>query len=182
MSDCYVRPIEGVGLEGMFGIAIYLVVLPIVSVIPVDDVDLAPFGTLESVPIAIFQICNNGLCLFYTLLAILSLAFFNFFGVTVTKEASATARSTIDTFRTVAIWAFSLAFGWEPFIWPQIFGFLFLTFGMLLYNEVFELPFLGFNKYTNKALAARGEGSAERRETDYAGYEAFGADSNRYCL
>ena len=44
---------------------------------------------------------------------IISIAFFNFFGLSVTKTQSATTRMVLDSVRTVVIWAFALAVGWE---------------------------------------------------------------------
>lgn len=37
----------------------------------------------------------------------------------------------------------------------QLFGFMLLVFGTLVYNEIVVLPFLGFNRYTKTELAKR---------------------------
>ena len=50
-----------------------------------------------------------------TLGSVASIAFFNFFGISVTKELSGAARATIDACRTLFIWMFSLGIGWERF-------------------------------------------------------------------
>uniref|UniRef100_A0AAY4CTI5 Solute carrier family 35 member F6 n=1 Tax=Denticeps clupeoides TaxID=299321 RepID=A0AAY4CTI5_9TELE len=63
-----------------------------------------------------------------------SIAFFNFAGMSVTKEISATTRMVLDSLRTVVIWAVSLALGWEVFHGLQILGFLILLLGAALYN------------------------------------------------
>lgn len=47
--------------------------------------------------------------------SIASIAFFNFFGISVTKQLSGAARATIDASRTVFVWIFSLWLGWERF-------------------------------------------------------------------
>ena len=47
--------------------------------------------------------------------SILSIAFFNFFGISVTKNLSGAARCTIDACRTLFVWMFSLYAGWETF-------------------------------------------------------------------
>lgn len=47
--------------------------------------------------------------------SVLSIAFFNFFGISVTKSLSGAARATIDACRTLFIWMFSLGIGWERF-------------------------------------------------------------------
>ena len=47
--------------------------------------------------------------------SIVSIAFFNFFGLSVTKSLSGAARATIDACRTLLIWVFSIYVGWEVF-------------------------------------------------------------------
>lgn len=65
---------------------------------------------------------------------------FNFFGLSVTRTVSATARSTIDTCRTLFIWLVSLALGWESFKWLQILGFVLLVYGTFLFNDMVRPP------------------------------------------
>lgn len=60
-----------------------------------------------------------------------SIAFFNFAGLAVTKNISATARSLLDCCRTVGIWICSLALGWERLEPLQIVGFTLLVYGTL---------------------------------------------------
>lgn len=50
-----------------------------------------------------------------TLLSVVSIAFFNFFGISVTKNLSGASRCTIDACRTLFVWMFSLWAGWETF-------------------------------------------------------------------
>lgn len=52
--------------------------------------------------------------------SILSIAFFNFFGISVTKKLSGAGRAAIDACRTLLIWMFSLAIGWEKFLVLQV--------------------------------------------------------------
>lgn len=37
----------------------------------------------------------------------------------------------------------------------QLVGFTILFLGVVFYNEILTIPFLGFNKYTQRAIAAR---------------------------
>jgi hypothetical protein len=69
-----------------------------------------------------------------------SLSGFNFFGLSVTRQISATARSTIDTCRTLFIWLVSLGLGWESFKWLQVLGFALLVWGTALFNEIVNPP------------------------------------------
>ena len=80
-----------------------------------------------------------------------SIASFNAFGVTVTKNASSAQRSTIDTSRTVLIWLFFMTVpvpgvAKESFTWLQLFGFILLVIGTLVYNEILVIPYFGFDK------------------------------------
>ena len=86
---------------------------------------------------------------------LLSIAAFNYFGISVTKNVSAAARSTIDTTRTVIIWGFSMAIGWEDFILLQLFGFILLTLGMFIFNEIIVFKFWGLHKGTMDYLKAK---------------------------
>jgi len=75
--------------------------------------------------------------------SILSIAFFNYFGLTITKILSATARSTIDACRTLSVWAVGLIIGWEVFTnesWIQVGGFIVLVLGTFTYNKVIKYP------------------------------------------
>jgi len=75
-----------------------------------------------------------------SVLIMISIGGFNFFGLSVTRTVSATARSTIDTCRTLFIWIVSLGLGWETFKWLQIVGFALLVYGTFLFNDIVSPP------------------------------------------
>ena len=75
---------------------------------------------LEDALDGLYQLTHNGLLLFSFLLTVFSIAFFNFAGITVTKELSATTRMVLDSVRTLVIWAFSLAVSWQTFQFLQV--------------------------------------------------------------
>ncbi len=58
---------------------------------------------------------------------IISIAFFNFFGISVTKKLSGASRCTIDACRTLFVWAFSMWAGWENFHTLQVGALSFLV-------------------------------------------------------
>lgn len=113
-----------------------------------------------------------------SILICFSIASFNAFGVTVTKNASAAQRSTIDTSRTVLIWVFFMAIPvpgvkQEEFTWLQLSGFILLVFGTLVYNEIIVLPWLGFDENTKVALERKKkEGLIEEGGNNDLGYLA----------
>ncbi|OXU21170.1 hypothetical protein TSAR_000458 [Trichomalopsis sarcophagae] len=132
-----IPPLQAVGWEGFFGfIGIGLLMIPFnyISASP-------PFadntrGTLEDTVDAFVQIGNSGRLLMAIIGIMLSIAFFNFAGISVTKELSATTRMILDSVRTIVIWAFSLAFQWQKFHYLQLIGFSILFIGMSCYNNV----------------------------------------------
>jgi hypothetical protein len=125
MSKYTVPPLLVVGMEGFFGILFGVVLLAALS-----------FLNLEKPDAALYQLTHSKPLLCAAVGSIFSIAFFNFSGVTVTKHASATARSTIDVSRTVLIWIVELAMGWNAFSKLQLLGFVILAVGTMVYNRL----------------------------------------------
>lgn len=71
---------------------------------------------------------------------IVSIAFFNFAGISVTKELSATTRMVLDSVRTLFIWLITLFLAWQEFQILQLVGFFILLSGMCLYNNIIIVP------------------------------------------
>ena len=60
-------------------------------------------------------------CILYILVGnVVSIAFFNFSGISVTRELSATTRMVLDSLRTIVVWAVSAV--WDPLNPAQIPG------------------------------------------------------------
>lgn len=133
----YSFQIAAVGYEGLFGFATLGVLLVPFYYIKVGP----PFSdnttdSLENVLDALYQIGNSWQILVSILGTIVSIAFFNYAGISVTKEISATTRMVLDSVRTLVIWVFSMAIGWQVFQPLTLSGFIFLLFGMCLYNDI----------------------------------------------
>jgi len=101
-----------------------------------------PGHVLENAPDAFVQIGNSWVISLSIFGNIVSIAFFNFFGISITKYASATTRMVLDSVRTIVIWGFSLLMGWQDFQSLQITGFILLIMGTCIYNEILVLGFL----------------------------------------
>lgn len=86
---------------------------------------------------------------------IFDIAFFNYFGISVTKYASAAQRSTVDLLRILTVWIFSVVFGLETFNALQIPGFLILAAGFVVYNEIVTIPYLQLDEHTHKGIERR---------------------------
>ena len=150
LGDYYLDPLKVVGLEGLWGLIMTLILLPIFGLIKCGPGELCYYGTLEDTTRAIQDFGANPLLIWLSVFICFSIGSFNVFGVSVTKNASAAQRSTIDTSRTVLIWIFFLTIKipnvpGETFSFIQLIGFILLVFGTLVYNEIIVLPFFGFD-------------------------------------
>lgn len=140
VSSQDIPALQAVGWEGVFGFSFLSLAL-----IPMYFVKVGPpfnnnaTGSLENAIDALIQISNNWRLVLAIGGTVVSIAFFNFAGITVTKQLSATTRMVFDSVRTLVVWAASLYFGWQSFHGMQIFGFLALIFGMCLYNNIFVM-------------------------------------------
>ena len=159
LGSYYLDPLKVVGLEGLWGLIMWCILLPIFQQIKchTDNNELCPYDKLEDTMRAFQDYDANKILIVLSVCICCSIACFNAFGVSVTKNASAAQRSTIDSSRTVLIWIFFMIvpiYGtyFESFKVMQLFGFLLLVFGTLVFNEILVLPFLGFNKNTQAAL------------------------------
>uniref|UniRef100_A0A8C6SC53 Solute carrier family 35 member F6 n=1 Tax=Neogobius melanostomus TaxID=47308 RepID=A0A8C6SC53_9GOBI len=129
-----VHPLKAVGTEGLFGFFVLSFLLIPMYFIPVGSFSDNPRQVLEDALDAFCQIGYKPLILLALLGNTVSIAFFNFAGISVTKEISATTRMVLDSLRTLVIWIVSLALGWEKFLGLQVLGFLVLLVGTALYN------------------------------------------------
>lgn len=135
MGKYEVPPLEAVGLEGVFGLITTLVGVPLVEII----MDSGGDGYMNGHR-GMREVVSNEIIIWSSVAIAISIGLFNFCGLAVTKSISATARSVIDTCRSVGIWAFSLAVGWETFSALQLLGFALLVLGTFLFNDIIRYP------------------------------------------
>lgn len=109
---------------------------------------------------------ENPILILLSIGMILVVCLLNIAGVNVTKYGSSAQRTTCDLLRNMFVWVFFMSvpvydfkkdlYSWkETFHWAQGLGFLVLTFGVLVYNEILVLPFWKMNLYTKIALEER---------------------------
>ncbi|KAM9703606.1 solute carrier family 35 member F6 [Menidia menidia] len=156
-----VHPLRAVGIEGLFGFVVLSLLLIPMYFIHVGGFSDNPRHVLEDAIDAFCQIGNKPLIVLALLGNTVSIAFFNFAGISVTKEISATTRMVLDSLRTLVIWAVSLALGWERFHGLQVLGFLVLLLGTGLYNGLHR-PLLA--RIPACAACLEEESSAAERE------------------
>lgn len=143
VGDLDIPPLQAVGWEGFFGFSILSALLiPMYFIQLPDGMGVPPRHVIEDALDALIQIKNNGGLQLAICGTISSIAFFNFAGISVTKEISATTRMVLDSVRTMIIWMVSLLIGWQKFHIIQVYGFLFLLSGMCIYNNIIIPQFL----------------------------------------
>lgn len=131
-----IPPLQAVGFEGLFGFLIACAVLVLLFFVkngaglPIEDSYDAYLQIINEPKIAV-AIGGN----------VVSIAFFNFAGISVTKEISATTRTVLDSVRTLIVWVFGLLVGWEKYSTLQLFGFIILITGIMVHNDVLFRPF-----------------------------------------
>ncbi|KAL0277192.1 UNVERIFIED_CONTAM: hypothetical protein PYX00_004557 [Menopon gallinae] len=132
-----IPPLQAVGWEGTFGFSVLGMLLVPLSYIHVGrPFSTSPGGALEDVQDALVQMQNNHLLIICIIGTIVSIGFFNFCGISVTKELSGTTRTVLDSVRTFVIWLMTIALGWEKFSFLQVIGFFLLVMGMFIYNDI----------------------------------------------
>ncbi len=132
------EPLKVVGWEGIFGFLVTFIGMIILH-LTVGRTEHGRCGYFD-VTEGWREVTHYRAVAISSVLIMVSIGGFNFFGLSVTRTVSATARSTIDTCRTLFIWIVSLALHWETFKWLQILGFALLVYGTFLFNEIVQPP------------------------------------------
>ncbi|KAI8990916.1 hypothetical protein BDF20DRAFT_903850 [Mycotypha africana] len=146
LSRYRITPLKAVGFEGSFGL------ISVLAAMPILHITLSKTHPSFDMVQGFHDFFDHAL-VWQTGLAIsISIAFFNWFGLSITSAVSATARSTIDACRTLFIWMVSLYLGWEHFSWIQVVGFIVLVIGTFYFNGVLKWPFI-----TNEEAENEGE-------------------------
>ncbi|KAK2066561.1 hypothetical protein P8C59_000367 [Phyllachora maydis] len=132
-------PVRVVGWEGLFGFLVTLLGMVVLH-LAVGRTAAGRYGAFDMVE-GWRQFWDNTAVFISSILIMISIGGFNFFGLSVTRNVSATSRSTIDTCRTLFIWVVSLGLGWETFKWLQVAGFALLVYFTFLFNGLVQPPF-----------------------------------------
>ncbi|GAA6004699.1 hypothetical protein JCM10207_000986 [Rhodosporidiobolus poonsookiae] len=138
MEHTSVEPLLAAGYEGFFGLlttaAALLVAYQFWGSTPAGQ------GGYFDVKAGWHQLVDYPKVLGSSVVIAFSIAMFNFCGLAVTRTVSATARSTIDSCRTLGIWLVSLYLGWETFKFLQVIGFVLLVYGTSVFNGILAFP------------------------------------------
>ncbi|KAK4039701.1 hypothetical protein C8A01DRAFT_16343 [Parachaetomium inaequale] len=133
-----IEPIRVVGWEGVFGFTVTLLGMVVLHAV-IGRTEAGRYGPFDMVE-GWRQFWEHEAVFVSSVLIMISIGGFNFFGLSVTRSVSATSRSTIDTCRTLFIWIVSLGLGWETFKWLQVVGFVLLVYFTFLFNGIVQPP------------------------------------------
>lgn len=132
------QPLKVVAWEGTFGLLVTLI-LQVILHFTVGTSEGGQYGYFDAQE-GYREVFNNRTIGVTSLMIMVSIGGFNFFGLSVTRSISATSRSIIDTCRTLFIWIVSLGLGWESFKWLQVAGFALLVYGTFTFNDLVKPP------------------------------------------
>ena len=139
-----VPPLQAVGWEGIFGFSFLFIFLFPMYYIPWHLPSAQDFWQdhvrFEDAIDGIYQMINNWQLIVAIFGLTISIAFFNFSGLTITEKMNATTRMVLDSVRTIFIWMFSLILGWQSFEFMQPIGFVVLFVGTCVYYDLLFLP------------------------------------------
>ena len=135
-----------VGMEGMWGVILMCsVVLPAMYYLPGAD-----GGSYENAYEALYMLAHSHTLMWLVMGYVVSIAFYNFLGLNVSKHLSTVHRTLIDGLRTTVVWIVDLiifyfvneAYGeaWNDYSLVQLAGFGLLLLGTLVYNKILRLP------------------------------------------
>ena len=132
------EPLKVVSWEGLFGFVV-TVLGQIILHFTVGTSEKGKYGYFDARE-GYREVLSNRAIAVSSVLIMISIGGFNFFGLSVTRTISATSRSIIDTCRTLFIWIVSLGLGWESFKWLQVVGFALLVYGTFMFNDLVRPP------------------------------------------
>ncbi|CAI2368722.1 unnamed protein product [Moneuplotes crassus] len=158
LSNVYVSARRITGWEGIWGLLFFIIFLSIAQNVQCDN-HLCHNGVLEDTVLAFTQAAHSPFILISLLLLAVFGCLLNTFGIMITKFASSAHRATISQVKVVLIWIFFLLYSGygtgEDFLVLQFIGFIVLVSGVIIFNEILEIPILGLNRNTKKSKDLR---------------------------
>jgi len=169
LKDKNFPPLQVVGMEGFYGLLLMCgAILPVMYYIPGSNQ-----GSYENSWDALLMMSQNGVLTAMVLIYLCSIAFYNFFGLSVTKKLTTVHRTLIDALRTICVWGMDLVIyyfidkeygeSWNDYSWVQLIGFGLLVLGTLTYNGVLKYPFLEYDQPATNASSGNSEALKTQR-------------------
>jgi len=150
-------PEQVVGSEGLWGIILMIGVLLVMGNIKGSD-----SGAYENAGESVHMLAGSSQLDIFVFFYLISISFFNFFGVTIAGKLSAVHRTINDAMRTMIIWSVEIFVGycisedygtkWQPHTYMQLLGFALLVLGNLLKSAIIKIPGISYEEDAPKPL------------------------------
>lgn len=156
VEEIYVKgqnapPEQVVGSEGVWGIIMMILILFVMYWIPGND-----GGSYENAVDSVHMLFNSQDLLIFVAFYLVSIAFFNFCGVTIAGKLSTVTRTINDALRTIIIWSIEIIvyyfiskdYGspWATHSYLQLLGFVLLIVATLIKNAIIKVPGLRYDE------------------------------------
>lgn len=168
LTSLDIPPMLCVGWEGFYGTLVTtLLMIPSYFII-VGRWSTLPKQNLDDGIDAILQL-KNSLAMSSLLVSVMvSIAFFNFFILIITKELNAITSMVFDSLRTSIVWMFGLIVFNQKFHYIQFIGFIVQLVGTLVYNNAFSKENIEFfkSKLRKKKEIEEGQEGDKSQKTD----------------
>ena len=139
-----IPPLQGVGWEGVFGFLIIVILLIPMYFIPWNLPSGPDFWQdqtrFEDVIDAFHQVFYIPTLTTAFFVIIISIALFNFTGLTVTREVNATTRVILQNTRNITVWLIGLGIQWQQFNYFQPIGCILIMLGVFIYCNIVCIP------------------------------------------
>jgi hypothetical protein len=157
ISNNFLSPARLVGWEGIWGLMLLVIFLPIFYIIK-WNAHFCSNGMLDDSLFALRQMWSNLVIMFLMIGCVVVSAAANMFGVTITKYTSANNRASLSILRFLPFWIFFIAFqgdGNQTINYVQLTGYILLVIGVILYNEILVIPAFGLDENTMEKIDER---------------------------
>lgn len=172
MTRVGLAPVCLVGMEGLWGMAMFIPISIILTLTPASDDAISTVWHEDFID-SFVQLSNSTELMIMSFGYFLTILAYNISCNFVTQTLSAVVRSILEACRTLGVWAASLALyywfnaksvgeSWSPWSWLELGGFAVLLLGTLSYKGLVKLPWVGEEEYK----AAEAAEAAEQEAND----------------
>merc|ERR1719210_268081 len=150
MTEEHVTPFQITGYEGLWGLVLMAVFVPILTFTPGGSSPLVPTYH-EDFRDSFVKFANSRTLVFWSALYCVVIALYNVSGQAVTMHLNAVMRSILEACRTLGVWLADLVlfYGlkmeadgeeWTLYSWLELAGFAFLVYGTMAYKGLLPVP------------------------------------------
>uniref|UniRef100_K3WAH1 EamA domain-containing protein n=1 Tax=Globisporangium ultimum (strain ATCC 200006 / CBS 805.95 / DAOM BR144) TaxID=431595 RepID=K3WAH1_GLOUD len=148
-----VSPMLLVGLEGLWGLVFYVILIPVLTLTPASSTGFSKIWH-EDFYDSFVKVGNSPTLVALILAYIVAVGTLNVTANYVTKHLSAVMRSIAETLRTLGVWMLSLFVyyvlkwqdpnsageQWTLYSWVELLGFVLMVYGTLAYKKLIQIP------------------------------------------